>query len=217
MDKNKITKTEFAKRCGIRANHVATYAKRGKLFISADGSIDLKNKLNQLFLDIKSEQSPLDKPKKIAKSKAVSSTKTKGKKAPVPTTEEGVRYKESMLRFNTAKKKAELEIKIKEHDEESKRMKNEKVRKEVVPTVLMRAVLSAYSAATRQAYYDGLDSFLILLTHKINLSSDDESSFRKQLNEVINTSDTKAIDIARKAVEAIVEEYSESRGIGEAK
>lgn len=203
----KLSRKDFAELTGINDKHIPTYAKRGKLFIGEDGSIDDKHPLNKAFIFLK-KTTVNEKPvKKVVKRKASNDAE----KVTVVEPDDS----EYLDRINANKAKLDLEIKIKEEDLIKRKLENEKKRGETMPTEFVKDLIRGYGSATRKAYKDSTETIILLIGHESKLTNEQTTKIRKQLNSVLNKAVDEAASIAIKTVDAIVKEYSQTRGVGE--
>ena len=112
-------------------------------------------------------------------------------------------------------KKADLEKKQK--DIKLADLKIAKLEGELIPTDLVRTVISELSEAMKIAYMDAMENYTTVIARQTKLSIAKESEIKKHFTRIINDTLDRQVVIAIKSVKKIVDEYSETRGRGESK
>lgn len=191
-----LSKTQFARLANCRVNHIATYARRGKLYIASNGTLDTENALNALFIKSRAGKEP---PAELEVKK-----KTNGK--PVDDVEKTV-----LDNLDIDRQKKELDVQIRERDLMMKDINIQKLNGELIPTDLVAAMLKIYVKQLQLELKYALDRMVVDLVKKLGGNNVDIARARGNVVEYINQGTSKARAGMNDQLEAIVNEYKKSK------
>lgn len=101
-----------------------------------------------------------------------------------------------------AKAKADLDKKL--VDVRIAKLTESKLRGDNIPTKMVRDMISALSKSFISSYKDAADRFLIEISHRKRLSSDESAEMKGELVKIINMAHDRSIDAAKIEMKAIV-------------
>lgn len=239
------TRREFAQACGVSDAYLHMNINRRKVFLREDGMIDPAEKYNADFMakrlagknivsqvpdpepiaekeepepeEIHPEPEKLQPNTNIKASKLAQSRikqeppKPKDKKTPV--TVSGNSKSDDLYDLDKRIKTQEL-IK-KESETRLLVLKEEKIRGEVIPILLVKQLFNSFSQATMTANKDGLEALLINISKEMRMSGEQLSILRGKMVKILNDSALRANASAKNSIKTIVAEYSQSRTVGE--
>jgi hypothetical protein len=218
------TKKEFAERCGMKTNQLAVYIKRGKVVVGNGELIDTKNEKNKAFLQRYSGQTTeANLIKEIAAVTPPESATHKRRDAfvraePDSDLEEddddlvdipALPQSERKLKFlDTLKREQEVRL---------LRIKEEKLKGQVVPSELIKPVMLQHNQSILSEFKNATDEILRVFAKRRDLQPDEVADIRGQLTLILNEAISKAATATAKSIDGIIENYTEARGKGERK
>ncbi len=213
-----VSKREFAEACGIKSKHISTHVSRGKIILTGEGrkaTINDSDPLNILFKATHSGSgaNPIKKKATSLKKKEAKEKNTKQKK----TVFEEEKEREAIELFKAQKRKTDLQNKKLEAETAQAELRMSKARGEMVPMSAMVKLIRDFGSGVRTSYTDALETQIILISAKSNLTNKDKSIIRKEMKHIINKAVDSAIELTSTSISVIAKEYSENRGIGESR
>lgn len=222
-----VSKKEFSEMAGIQAKHISTYKKRGEIEIRPDGNLDTNRPLNKLFIEKKKAKSPDVQTviKEIAKTPAPAfqDDETFAKyQAKVERDAEKLERGEDMgdgedipdLAVSTQLEKHLKNIKI-QSEINLLRLKEQKMQGEVVPAGAIAPVFLQHNQSIITSYNIATEELLTIFGKQYSVTIEHRAAMREQMTEAINTAMEKAIKATSQSVEAVIKNYTASRGVGE--
>lgn len=193
-----LSKKEFALACGMQSNQLSVNIKRGEVLVN-DDYIDTSLPINQAFME-----------KRVAKGKvrqlqqvSLAAQPTVPKDPTIPSYEESeqkVKYYDALKR---AKEVEKLELDI------------QKKRGEVIPSELIPPVILQHNQSIITSIKNEFDEWLRNHAKRYDLGVNEIAEIRTQAVQWINTGMNKATAMSVRAVENIVKDYQDKRGVGE--
>ncbi len=210
-----LTKKEFSERCGIPTNALSVYVKRKKVQLTGE-LIDDTLDINKAFIvkmvakmnrgAAKKAEKPIVLEVKEAKNITENEETTQNeplKDGDIPTYEASERL---LKHLDTLKRAEEIE---------KLRLDLSKKRGEVVPSELIKPVLLQHNMVITTEFKNGAEDIIRVFSKKRGLSVNEAAEMRGELIRIINDSITRATGGSKKSIEAIVNEFTEKRGVGE--
>jgi hypothetical protein len=201
------SKKELSALVGIEPKNISVYHRRGKLQM-IDGKIDTENLLNAAFLEKYRGRN----------SSKITNPETEPNKVPpitpptddiliIPTESQSYTESERQLKYlDTLKRKKEIE----KLDIEIAKKKGE-----VVPTELLNPIVLQNNQSMVTQFKYTVDEIIRIFSAKMQLSGVDQAEIRGKCIKEINKASDKATEATINAIEVIINEYSEKRGVGE--
>ena len=193
-----LTKREFSMACGMETNQLAVNIKRGEVIVK-DKYIDTDDPTNAAFME-----------KRVAKGKVKQLTQIGLAAQPVVPKDPSIpSYEESEQRvkyFDALKREKEVE---------KLQLDIQKKRGEVIPSELIPPVILQHNQSIITAMKNEFDDWLRNHAKKYDLGTNEIAEIRTQAVGWINNGMTKATAMSVRAVENIVRDYQEKRGVGE--
>lgn len=197
-----FTKKEFADLCGMTSRKLAIYIGRGKVIASKKGYIDDKNPINALFR-AKNNAAGVEV-------KEVLEKKEKKKEGEMPSLDVD---RETLVSLEVKKKMADLEKT--EGEIRLQKIKEEKLLGNTMPVELVKTIVANLSKSFISEFKNGADDIIRILIKTKEFNHDEISELRGSMATIINGSMKKTLQIAKKEMKAIAENYSEIKGVGE--
>ena len=189
-----ISKKEFAALCGMPTNKLWTYTNRGQVILLGDGKIDCNDPRNVAFLQKHS---------------------TKRQEDPVKTPPPTVQTEQNNNYASLDLKKTEVQVEKLTQEVRLLKLKEEKLKGEVVPSELIMPVYLRSNQAILTEVKNSMDEFVRLFSKKRDLKLEEVADLKRELVRWLNEAMDRASVLAEKEVETIVNSYSEKRGVGE--
>ena len=201
-----LTRKEFARACGMEQNSLAVYLKRGDVVLDND-FLDTDDPKNKMFIE-----------RRVAKGKVPSNpiqteyvngqaVITENKSKP---TDDGIPdYAESERRvkyYDALKREKEVE---------KLELDIQKKRGEVIPSELIPPVILQHNQSIITSIKNEFDEWLRNHAKRYDLGVNEIAEIRTQAVQWINTGMNKATAMSVRAVENIVKDYQDKRGVGE--
>lgn len=211
----KISFADFAAQIGKSTNWCSNYIRRNQLVVEGERpkqTVDLDNEINQAFY-IKwkgkiDPNTPLPEP--IQEQKPVNHQQPKPQ-----TTSNGTTDTASASEFELNKLKKMREIESKEIEIRLKLLDEKKKMGELIPVDLVKNVVSTHSRSITTSFKDGLERMITVLTSKHKFTLEEVAELRSDMVKVINKGIDTAIDRSKKDLRKIINEFSQSREVGE--
>lgn len=212
----RLTKKEFGELCGIAEKNVYTYIQRGNVLMGDDGYIDTSADKNVLFVQKRqSKKSVIE----VATAQPIPMYAQKSKSYDEYSEDDGDDEDASgmpSLTTSERKKKYLETIKIAQEIELLK-LREEKIRGDVVPADLMKPLFLQHNQSIVSEFKNTADEIVRIFAKRKKLNLNEIAEIKGELVSCINVSIGKATKASVKAVDNIIAEHSESRGRGERK
>lgn len=194
----KLSKSEFATKCGMKSNGLAVYIKRGKVIANGD-EIDDTIPQNKIFM-------------------ANHATAEKGK---VPSVKKGKSEKpdkldekvEQALNLDNEKKKIEIE-----RAELNRQLLQAKLGQQagrVIPVDALKLALEQHFRDITVYVGQGLKNLSDEIARKAKWNLNQKSELNATMERILNDSVNRAIDATTSTLRNMQKEYSLKRGVGE--
>lgn len=208
-----VSKKEYAEMCGMPTNQLAVYVKRGKVFVGDGDMINTAHEVNAIFL----------KKQMTKKGLSGNDTKPSGENTPAsaaPTTMTTMTIpglgeiqvpdyalSETALKYLDTVKR-DKEVKLLE-------IKEAKLRGEVVPTEVIRQIVTRHNHSILTSMKPAIEQLIDKMAKMHDIASADVATYKGEVINRLNLSITNAAHETAGAVELVIKEYSETRGVGE--
>lgn len=207
------TKIEYLKLCGldtsIKSNKdkFSQWLRRGNIELNDDNMVDDSNPKNRdwLFKQRDLANKPQDEEyvpeptKKEAKPKPIISPSDSG----------------SENIYNIDKKIKAQQLEKLQVDTRLQLLKEEKIRGEVLPVDLIRSIFATHSQSILTSFKDSIEDILIDISKRCNMSSERLAKSRENMIHALNKAVDKSIDVSKRQIKSIVDEYSVKKEVGE--
>lgn len=207
----KLSKKEFAERCGIGYNALCVYVGRKKLNVLESGEIDDQDEKNHAFYikysrkasskGVTPEKPPSDLPKSPFAPSQVRKTA-----APVA---------DNSSLANLETQKLELQIKKLSNENLKIEMSHQKIAGQFVKVDQTLRLFTIYSEACNTAWEIVLEEFINAFGAKYQLDREEIVRLRSEKNKSINLAKERALRIAKTALKNLYEKVADEKGIGE--
>jgi hypothetical protein len=214
------SRADYAKICGLSPGNLSNYIKRGKVILSGE-YVDDKVEQNITFLEKRiatmNQKVPDDSIESI-KTAEVETDKPKIEKPRIQTPNITVpdERDDDNQSFNALTKR-EKKVNIQKKEEEIKllRLKEEKIRGQVIPIDVIKNLFRAHTQSIVTAQKDGIEDLLINISSEARISGEQLARLRGKMVEILNTAVDKAILSTKKNLSSIVNEFTEKKEVGE--
>ena len=206
----KYLRKDIVKMCGISQAYISVCIKRGALILNKNKEIDTEQPINQEFIDKRmlskkqkenpSTESPPEKQPAMGKGSLVVVSPS------VSSDENEIILKK---KYGIDLEIKDIELKKKKQEVELKSIQLDKAKGKVIPTDLVKDVMSQQFKSVTIAFHQGADNFILKISKRVDLSADDRASLRNELIDIINESSSNAMKEGKKMIKSIVEDYSE--------
>jgi hypothetical protein len=215
------SRKEYAEMCGMTGGNLSNYIKRGKVIPNEDGHIDSNDFVNAEFLALRQHKRAefLDKKKPVAKKPKSKKPETAPEAAEQTTNTKVTNARLEELReideaSKLAAKQARLKIELQNEKLETeirlKRLAVDKAEGKVIPVELVENIITEQSDAGKVAFANGIESLIVRIAAKKELTGEERSFIKEYMTPIINTALQEQHDIAHKRLSEIVEHYSSS-------
>jgi len=207
------TRKQFCEAFGVSAQYISVNLKRGKL-VARGKYLDSDDAENKEWIEVRREQLEDQAPSKETKpAPDVPDKPTRKKKAKIepPDLDEDEKSVEDMKRTELDLHLKKIAVKKAQEDLELARIKKEKQLGLVIPTELVFGVFARHFKSVTDAFYQAADNILVELIP----DRSDLSTARSRLVDIVNDAVEKSKEVSKKEIQALVDEYSESKGRGE--
>lgn len=121
----------------------------------------------------------------------------------------------SIVQLETEIKRADLEKK--QQDIKLLKIKEAKMKGELIPTDLVQSLIRELSEAMKIAYMDAIENYTVVISRQKKLTTKEESDIKSHFTRIINDALSRQTAVAKKGLKNIVSEYQEVRSRGEKK
>lgn len=221
------SKKEFAKMCGLTTGNLTVYISRKKVIASGDyinDSIEI-NKLflesRKLLIEKKGDTPKEERPERKLRLLRPDPGLPEPPKIEDPDDEfdddedEGSDSGLQNTMTGLTKKKMQVEIEKKKREIALLKLREEKLNALVIPTELVKTVISQHTKSISTSFKNSLENVLTLISKQSNLSVTQIADIRGRLLHELNTAVDKSVNESKKNVANIVREFVESKSIGE--
>lgn len=210
------TKSDFAKHCGLTTGNLTNYIKRNKVLMSGD-YIDDQEPINKEFLEKRKAKAELKyeppAPPKLRMIRPDPGTpdlpeaEEDDDDTPPPAEEDNAAtlYKQK-LKADIDKKHREIAL---------LKLREEKIRGEVVPVDIITNVFRAHTQSIVTAQKDGIEELLINLSVEARLKGEQLARLRGKMVDILNKAVDKAAYTSQKNLKTILEQLSVKKEVGE--
>lgn len=211
------SKKEFSDLCNKPTNWLSVYVTRGKVNVNSDGLIDTADAHNRDFLlryaAVNQTSKTYTIPDDYAEADDPIVTSSSARKKDKPAKQSGGEDNDTRFAVELQLKKAQRDKALQEI--ELNKLKLEKQRGEVIPTELVRNVITVLAKTNLSAFKNATESVLTVISAKYKISGEDMALFRSQIISSTNEANKEAAVSAKKMVKNIVEEYTKKKAVGE--
>lgn len=200
---------DFAKKCGVTNAYVSVNKKRGKVIFTSDGYIDDSEEENIYFMQkcidkLSKESNELEsKPAQSDADNKKSTKKSEEKK-------DGGVSKSDLDRI-----KKELDIEKVKVDTRLQELKEQKIRGEVIPFVLVKQVLVTHTQSIVTSQKDSIEYLLINFSKEAKLTGAQLAKLRGTMVEHLNDAVEKSVNVSKRNIKVLMEEFSIKKEVGE--
>ena len=197
-----LKRSALAKHIGRSYAIVTVNVQRGHLVSLDTGEIDTDDPTNQAWIL-----------KYLPASEYILPV-TKNKPAkPTPVVLEKKQQGQDKFDLDLAKKKADIE---KVHGEiRLQKLKEAKLRGEMVPIDLMRTTLEVHTRSIVTAMKDGMEDLLLQVSSEFRGSSEQLSRLRGIVITILNAQVDKSVEATKKQLRVLANDYAERKEVGE--
>lgn len=199
-----LTKKEFADMIGWSTSQLSVYIKRGKVFIGDGDLINSDHEVNVLFLKKRLNKSGLSKD--IAQKSINTDDRTGIENG---TNEDIASYEES------EKKLKYLDTLKREYEISLLEIKQAKLKGEVVPSILLAPIILQHNHSLMNSMKNGGEELLRKVAKLSDLSAGDIATLKGDLVSILNQAINTAAQNTAAAIGKVIDDYSNSRGVGE--
>jgi len=205
------TKAEFARICGLTTGNLSNYISRKKVIVE-DDFIDDSNLINAEFLKKRKEY--LQGKKDLLKPGA---TGLPGDESPIDNVSDTAEEDEDSETYSGSltTKKMKVEIAKKTRETAILKLREQKIKGEIVPVAMMRNLFSMHTQSIITAQKDGIEELLINLSVEARLSGEQLARLRRKMVQILNDGVDKAIVITQRNIRSVTEEFSIKKDVGE--
>lgn len=194
---------EFAEVCGLKQNALSNAKARGKIIVNENRMVDTGNPANAVFLELyRAKSGAADDPSAaLPVPKSATADVDTGQKAAdaAPSGRQGGEL------FKLDREKKAIDIEKAKQDLELSRIKEQKIRGELIPTALVRDAFTQLFGAFTVSFRQGSDNLITEWTQIAHLNRNQQADLRKRLVKIVNSSIDAGIDDAKNRLDAIVE------------
>lgn len=217
----RYSRKEFIELCGIQHAYLTMNIKRKKVILNTNDEIDTSLQMNEDFLQKQiakqkkkvlalandNEVGPEDKPKKVATPKAPTPKKPIVKRV-VKSNEDEEIEKEAVQSYNLDRYKKQLEVEALENENKIKKIKLDKLNGVVIPTELVMVLFGQHSKSITTAFHQAAENFVVEMAGAYGVNKSDVAKMRGDLITVVNKAIEDSLEISRKSIDKIVDEYA---------
>ena len=207
--------------CGMSTGNLTNYIGRGNVFVDENDLVESTHKVNAIFLQHHlqkmAKKHAKQQVKELENSTSSSSDNNQNQDQQSSRGKKG-NYGPELVR------KIDLENEIKEatlkkHNQEIQLLqsKNDKINGVVIPTELVKIIFRQHTKSMMSEFQNATDKILRAFSKKRDMSSQEQAEMRSTLIEAINIGMKNSVEVSKKNIQNIINEYSETRGVGEKK
>ncbi len=198
-----LSKKDFAQLCSITTGNLSNYIKRNKVIVDKNGFIDTNNDLNRLFIQ-KNNTEKVSIPVQ---------TQSNNPTEPNEAIDTSNLSTLSILELEKVKKAADIEKLLIET--RISLLKEEKLMGSAMPVDMVKTIVANLSKAFIGEFKNGADDIIRMLVKTKAYDHNEVSEIRGKLSSIINEAMKKSLSTAKKEMKSIVDNYTETRGVGE--
>jgi len=208
------TRRQLIDLIGISKNALAVYIQRKKIILSGK-YIDDQIEPNVSFIRKWSEKTQVNKTPNVAPpihptiEIPITTNKPSNKKGASNDDDSGGGI------YGLEKMQKSLAIEKIKKENELLDVKIAKAHGENVPTDLIKPLFAQHAKSMTAAFYNAADLLLARIGKKYKITQNDVATYRGDLVEIINQAIEDSIAESRQHLKAIIDEYSQRRGVGE--
>jgi hypothetical protein len=206
---------QFAEMVGVQGAYITMNVKRGKIY-KTDRGIDITHPTNIAFINNYRSKNDNKQPKKT-ESKPVKKTTSKKpppKKEPIIKTDyQSTNTNPPTDNYDVVSldnQKKQEEINKKKLEVEKLKLTNARLRGEMIPTELVKNLITNFSASIIKSYREGSDRLLMEISHMKRLTLEEDALMKGELIKIINDSHDVAISETMKSLESILKSGPEN-------
>lgn len=207
--------SQFAEMVGVQGAYITMNVKRGKIYC-VNKKIDITHPTNIAFINNYRAKNENKEPKKT-ESKPVKKTTSKklaAKKEPIIKTDyQSTNTHPSTDNYDVVSldnQKKQEEINKKKLEVEKLKLTNARLRGEMIPTELVKNLITNFSASIIKSYREGSDRLLMEISHMKRLTLEEDALMKGELIKIINDSHDVAINETMKSLESILKSGPEN-------
>lgn len=213
------SKSEFAKLCGMRTSNLTNYVKRGKVVLNGNDEVDDGLEINRDFLSRHQSKQEIKQPDPPQETRLRMIRPDPGAED-LPETddledEEQDEVDEKASGYALSKKKLLVDIEEKKRKIALLKLREEKIRGEVVPVDIITNVFRAHTQSIVTAQKDGIEELLINLSVEARLKGEQLARLRGKMVDILNKAVDKAAYTSQKNLKTILGQLSMKREVGE--
>ena len=191
------SKKEFSNLCGIKTKALSVYIARAKVILDDNELIDDTHPANLDFMERHKNKNG-----KVIKPKVVSE----------PDDEVA---KERLVYVQDQRKKLKIDMEARQNEVELQKIKIQRQRGEMIPTDSVKQVFDLHSESIKSAYVEASDNVIVVMGQRKGFTAEDIAHVRKQFVGIVNRAVDGAIKGTQAALDALVDEFSVKRGVGQ--
>ena len=206
------TRKQFYEKCGVARGYLNMYIKRNKVILT-NGMIDDTLQENAYFMQkcidkrgIKPDVDEVRKPIKPISEKIIEETKEAQNETDDP---------EAINQYSLGLEKKKLDIEKVEEEILITRIKREKMSGDLIPTDLVKVLFASHFKSVTTSFHQAIENLISTIAKRNSLDRGQVAKIRGELTKVINDAVSNSIEISKKELKNIVDEYSQKRGRGE--
>lgn len=191
----KLSKAEFAEKCGIKTKDLSVYISREKVIVNDDGELDDKEPKNSLFI-----------------SKYSSKAEAKGKdKEDKPKTDQADLDEWAKLE----REKLQEQVEKLKHENRKLKLGNEKTVGSFVQVDNVTLLMVQLSEAIHLAWENEFEAVIVDIGGRFGLSREEITTIKAAKVVLSNISRERALKDAKKMLRRLQNETSDKKGVGE--
>jgi predicted transcriptional regulator len=208
---SKHSRADLCTLLGITQAYISVNIKRGKLILNDDGEIDDSKRENADF--IKKRLGTVTNSETNEEVKEQINIPAANIQRPDSRSANNNTQYSSKYDLETTKKSLEIEkLKV---DTRIQELKEEKIRAEVIPIVIVKNIFIQHSQNTITEFKNAVDNVLTVIAKQKSLNGNEVAEIRGQLVQIINIAVDKAVNTSKKNINNIVKEFSNKKDVGE--
>ncbi len=200
----KLSKKEFAEKCGMETKNLSVYIKRGKVILYDDEQIDDTDLRNLAFIQKRQSKNPIVDSKPVIKtnnvSEKVSSTSDVQKNNEVAALD--------LQKTSVQVEKLQQEVRL-------LKIKEDKLKGVVVPSELIKPVFLQHNQSIITEVRNNANEFARIFAKKNDLTVNEVAEINGELINWFNLAISKATQTSVKAINNIMSDFSNKKGVGE--
>lgn len=195
----KLSKAEFADRCGMNTRALSVYIQRKKVSIDGD-ELDDQEPKNKVFLE-----------KRAVKKGLRENKKPESKSVDKPKADQGDLDEWSKLE----REKLQEQVEKLKHENRKLKLGNEKTVGSFIPVDHANILILQMSEAIHLSWEAELGDVLSRLSSKFQLTRDEITEIKREKTVASNNSRQRSVKEAKKMLRKLQNETSDKRGVGE--